>query len=152
MNTTLRMGAIVVLLVLSAACSGPTSPTTTTQTPVIPVVPPVTPPPPKTFPPLTGPSRTFVYDHALTDFVSDYTKNSQFVLYDDGAFVLQYLNLTQYRGGYTASGTINFEWEGWSTAGPWGASGTLIGNSLAVRYNAIMQGSDFEDAVYVLTP
>ena len=32
MNTTLRRGAVVVLLILSAACSGPTAPTLTTPT------------------------------------------------------------------------------------------------------------------------
>jgi hypothetical protein len=38
---------------------------------------------------------------------------------------------------------------GWSSAGPWGAAGTLGGNSLTVRYNLIMQMTDFEDAIYV---
>src|SRR6516165_5800412 len=80
MHPTLRRGAIVVLLVLSAACSsGPTSPTTTPQTPVTPLMPSATPPPTATFPPLSGPSRTFVFDHALSYSVSNYTKNSQFV-------------------------------------------------------------------------
>ena len=156
MHPTLRRGAIVVLLVLSAACSsGPTSPTTTTQTPVTPLMPSATPPPTATFPPLSGPSRTFVFDHALSYSVSNYTKNSQFVLYDNGGFVLQYVSLggPGYRGGYTvANGVITLAWEGWSAAGPWGATGTLSGNSLTVRYNDIMQLTDFEDAAYVLAP
>jgi hypothetical protein len=103
---------------------------------------------------LSGASRTFVYDHALQDYVGDYTKTSRFVLYDDGGFVLQYVNPPgQFRGGYTvANGVITFAWEGWNIGGPWGATGTLNGNSLTVHYNAVMVGSDFEDAAYVLAP
>ncbi len=53
--------------------------------------------------------------------------------------------------GHTeANGVMNFQWEGWSTAGPWGATGTVNGNSLTVQYNAVMEWSDFEDAVYAL--
>jgi hypothetical protein len=112
-------------------------------------------PPRPTFPPLSGPSRTFVFDHALANRVSDYTIHSRFVLYDNGAFVLQFPTVTGngYRGGYTeVNGAITFEWEGWSVAGPWGATGTLNGNSLTAQYNPIMQGTDFEDAVYILAP
>jgi len=86
--------------------------------------------------------------------VRDYTKHSLFVLYDNGAFVLQYPTVAGgggYRGGYTeTNGAITFEWEGWSVAGPWGATGTLKDGSLTVRYNGIMQLTDFEDAVYLL--
>ncbi len=57
----------------------------------------------------------------------DLTTASRFVLYDNGAFELQYVGLGEYRGGYTeANGVINFQWEGWSTAGPWGATGTVM--------------------------
>ena len=107
------------------------------------------------FPPLSGPSRTFIFDRELSYRVSDYTKKSRFVLYDNGAFVLQYPSLGEggYRGGYEdANGVITFEWEGWSVGGPWGATGTLEGDSLTVQYNLIMQMTDFEDAVYVLMP
>jgi hypothetical protein len=37
---------------------------------------------------LAGPSRTFTFNHELSFPVSGYTKQSRFVLYDDGAFVL----------------------------------------------------------------
>jgi hypothetical protein len=87
--------------------------------------------------------------------VSEYTKKSRFVLYDNGAFVLMFPSIGEggYRGGYTeTNGAITFEWEGWSVAGPWGATGTLKDGSLTVRYNGIMQLTDFEDAVYLLTP
>ena len=78
--------------------------------------------------------------------------DSRFVLYDDGAFVLRYQGLgLEYRGGYTESnGVIVFDWEGWSSAGAWGATGTLKGDTLTVRYNTIMALTDFEDASYVL--
>ena len=67
--------------------------------------------------------------------------------------MLQYQSLGEvgYRGRYRdANGTIKFEWEGWSVAGPWGATGTLKGESLTVQYNEIMHHTDFEDALYVL--
>ena len=102
---------------------------------------------------MSGPSRTFFFDHELSYPVRDYTKKSRFVLYDNGAFVLQFPSLGEggYRGGYRdANGVITFEWEGRSTAGSWGATGTLQGDSLRVQYNLIMQLTDFEDSVYVL--
>jgi len=67
--------------------------------------------------------------------------------------VLQFPSLGEpgYRGGYQqVNAAITFEWEGWNIAGPWGATGTLSGDSLSVRYNEVMQWTDFEDAVYVL--
>ena len=152
MNSTVRRGAAAFLVVLCTACgsSAPTSPTVVPQPQPIPTP---TPSPPRTFPPLSGPSRTFVFDHELTYLVRDYTKRSRIVLYDNGAFVLGYDGLGDYRGGYTESnGLIRFDWKGWSVAGPWGASGTLEKRSLTIQFNFIMQLTDFEDAVYVLTP
>ena len=103
MNTTVRRGAVVVLLALFAACesSGPASPTATSPSPA---PPPATPRPPIEFPPLSGASRTFIFDGELTYRlrsanpyrrldVSDYTKTSRFVVYDNGALVLYYPNL-----------------------------------------------------------
>jgi hypothetical protein len=150
---TVRRSAIVVLLVLLSACagSGPTSPTGTNPAPSLPL-----PTPPATnFPPLSGPSRTFIFARELLYPVSDYTKKSRFILYDNGAFVLQFPSVGEggYRGGYKdASGVITFEWEGWNIAGPWGAIGSLTGDSLTVKYNEIMQWTDFEDATYALMP
>jgi hypothetical protein len=154
MNTGVGLGGVVVLLVLVAACgsSGPTSPTGTNPPSVFP---PPTSPPATVFPPLSGPSRTFVFDRELSYRVSDYTRHSRFVLYDNGAFVLRFPSLGEggYRGGYTdANGVITFEWEGWSLAGPWGATGTLKGDSLTVQYNEVMLFTDFEAALYVLMP
>jgi hypothetical protein len=112
-----------------------------------------TPPPAAVFPPLTGASRTFTFERELSYHVRDYTKQSRFVLYDDGAFVLQYVGLSiEYRGGYTSTnGVIDFKWEGSSSAGSWGATGTLAGDSLTVQYNQIMELSDFENAVYTVS-
>jgi hypothetical protein len=79
---------------------------------------------------------------------------SRYVLYDDKTFALQYSSwrwgVFEYRGWYSeVDSLVTFTWEGWSTAGPWGATGTLIGDSLAVKYNIIMALSDFEDGLYV---
>src|SRR5215204_7099170 len=144
MNSTVRRGAAVFLIALLTACgsSGPTSPTATPQPSSLPAP---TAPPTRTFPPLSGPSRTFVFDRELSYPVQDYTRKSSFVLYDNGAFVLRFTGPGEYRGGYTvANGVITFEWEGWSTAGPWGATGTIRDDSLRVEYNFIMQLTDFE--------
>jgi hypothetical protein len=102
---------------------------------------------------LSGPARVFAFDRALSYPVSEYTRTSRFVLYDNGAFVLQYPSLGElgYRGQHKhENGVIAFDWEGWSVAGPWGATGALKGDSLTVQYNLIMQMTDFEDGVYTL--
>ena len=139
--SALRRGILLAVLVVSTSCSDttPTSPTSG-----IAPAPTLAPgqPPPRTFPPLSGPSRTFTFDHELTYQVSDYTKHSRFTLYDTGGFLLQFTSLAGdgYRGGYTQTdGTITFDWEGWSVAGPWAATGTLKDGTLTVRYNDIMQ-------------
>jgi hypothetical protein len=153
-TTTARRGALWLLLAVSAACGGsdPTVPTAPTSNPFVSVPP--APPPRPTFPPLTGPFRVFAFERETAYRVSEYTKQSRFVLHDNGAFALQYVSLGgEYRGGYTESnGVITFEWEGWNTSGPWGATGTLKDGRLSVHYNEIMFGTDFEDAQYVLTP
>jgi hypothetical protein len=107
---------------------------------------------------LEGPSRTFVFDRERLYPVSEYTKRTRFVLYDNGAFELQFLNSGgEYRHGLRGkyqdqNGLLTFEWENSGRDGPWGwaAAGTLQGDSLIVRYNTAMWGADFEDAIYVL--
>lgn len=154
MRTTVRCAAVVLILALYAACShSPTSPGQSIPPQVEPRPAPPTPPTPTNFPPLEGPSRTFVFDHELSYGVADYTKKSRFVIYDDGAFNLEYpsVNGAGYRGAYKEeNGVIAFEWEDSSAAAQWSATGTLNGNSLTVQYGVIMQLDDFEDAVYVL--
>lgn len=159
MKTTVRRGAVVVLVVLLAACgnSGPTSPTGTSPSSELP---PPTPPPQINFPPLSGPSRTFIFDLELSYPVRDFTRKSRFVLYDNGAFELQYLpgqyGPGLYRGAYqNADGIIMFlfEFQGRSVGSPFNdATGTLKGDSLTVQYDWNMRMADFEDAVYVQMP
>lgn len=103
---------------------------------------------------LTGQPRTFVFDRSLSGYVDAYQPGSFFNLYDNGAFVLEYPAVGTgpgYFGAYTeANGAITFAWEGWNIAGPWGATGTLNGDSLTVNFNDTMQGTDFDSAVYTL--
>lgn len=170
MRTSIRISVGFVLLAVGIACNGSSTspePQKKDPEPVVPLPPvvppasvpvtPTTPQPPAPgvpVPPLEGPSRTFSYAGPLAYNVNDATRLSRFVLYDNGAFVLQYPGyLNETKGRYSVSGnTINFEFAAASTAGGWTASGTLIGNSLVVRYNAIMSASDFEDAVYERKP
>src|SRR5260221_6985363 len=142
MRTTILCVAFGALLVVGAGCGSPdsTSPDGSSPAATNPPSPLVPAPPTQNFPAPIGASRTFVFNHELTYRVSGYTMDSRFVLYDDGAFVLRYQGLgLEYRGGYTESnGVIVFDWEGWSSAGAWGATGTLKGDTLTVRYNTIM--------------
>ena len=139
----------VVVLVLSAACGGANQPAAPSPQPSAAATPMAATTRQPSFPAVLKPARIFAFDHAGLP-VQPYTINSRFVLYDDGTFELQYAAQGSYAGTYTeTSGVVVFAWQGWSVAGPWGATGTLAGDSLAVNYNTIMQLSDFEDAVYV---
>ena len=146
MNATARRGTVVVLLMLSAACGspGPTAHTETGQ----PYARPRPTPPPVIFPPLSGQSRTFSFALELNYAVSDYTKNSRVVLYDNGAFLLEYYGLAaQYHGAYNvANGVVTFDFWGGTRDAP----GSIRGDSLTVRFTEFMQHSDFEDAIYAL--
>jgi hypothetical protein len=79
-------------------------------------------------------------------------------LRSDSSFLLQYNydggndyhRGIQYKGRYTQTNNgLSFTWEGWSVAGPWGATGTVRGDTLTVGYNSIMSLSDFDDALYL---
>jgi hypothetical protein len=139
MNAAGRRAALLALLVLSPACGTDmglsTAPTST---------PPATVGVPPAFPAVKRSARIYVA-------LDSSPLPSRYVLYDDGTFVLQYSRANlEYRGTYhEAYGAIAFEWEGWSVAGPWGATGSLSDDALAVRYNLIMQLSDFEDGLYI---
>jgi hypothetical protein len=68
---------------------------------------------------------------------------SRYVLYDSGAFALQYLG-AELIGSYQEHGAdITFLF---SPGGP--ANAIRNGDFLEVRYNDHMQQADFEDAVY----
>jgi hypothetical protein len=155
LNPGIRRGALLALLVLANACGDSVAPTAPT-TPAATRVSTATPPPVSGFPPVSKPARIYLFASELSYQVRDFTRGSRYVLHDDGTFALQYLQSRgspEYRGTYTeTNGLLTFAWEGWSTAGPWGASGSLSDESLTVRYNTIMELSDFENAVYVRTP
>ena len=138
----------IVAGVVSFACSGsPSAPTP--KAPDAAVVP-VSAPGPTPPVPDGVQVRTFAFVSASAYAVRDYTKASQFLLSDNGSFTLHYPS-GDYRGTYTESaGTIAFEWEAGSRGGPWAATGTLVGDTLTLKYNLIMELSDFEDAVYAL--
>ena len=73
---------------------------------------------------------------------------SRYVLYENGAFALQYVSLAgQYTGSYRQEdGSIYFDF---NADRLWDASGTLNDDLLEVRYSDQMQHSDFENAVYI---
>jgi hypothetical protein len=109
---------------------------------------------------LTRPSRTFIFDRQLSYPVRDFTRQSRFVLYHNGAFELQYppsqYRSGLYRGAYQdTNGVIMFlfEFQGRCVATAWDdATGTLNGNVLTVQYNWNMQQAEFESGLYVLIP
>src|SRR5437868_15455028 len=104
MRTTILCVAFGALLVAGVACGSPdsTSPDGSSPAANNPPTPSVPAPPTQSFPAPIGPSRTFVFDHELKYPVSGYTKDSRFVLYDNGAFALGYTGLgAEYRGGFT---------------------------------------------------
>ena len=151
-----RLAALLCVVVTVAACGDgvrsamPTAPTPT----VVPSPQPVPPSLTGTYPPITGPAHVFVYRDSPYPRVATYTLTSRFVLYDDGRFALQYqYPIGEYRGTYTMTNrVIDFDWEGWSVMGRWDARGTLGGDVLSVRFNDVMQLTDFEDANYVRNP
>ena len=147
---TVSCGLLVVALVLGGACSGTVTPTAPTPTPS----PSPSPSPPPIVPGVAPPAGTYVFTDTGVK-VASYTQRSRFVLGDDGRFALQYEGLAEYRGTYSyaeATGTITFGWEGWSTAGPWGATGAVRDDVLTVSFNIVMQLSDFENASYKRVP
>jgi hypothetical protein len=148
MPIILRRRAIGALLIIGAACkaSDASSPDLSNGQPGVPA-----PTSPKQDPPVEG-ARTFVFAHELANPVSGSTWATRYVLYTDGTFAFQYGGPgEQLRGRYTESNSvIVFDWDAWSSAGPWGATGTLDGDIMTVRYNIVMVLTDFEDGVYRL--
>jgi hypothetical protein len=147
-GNAIRWAALAVLLVLPLGCSDSSAPTAPAPRPE----PPPAAPRPAGFPPILDPARVYTSAAPLNYPLQPYTLGSRFVLSANGTFALQYGGTLQYRGTYKEeNGVVTFEWEGWSTAGPWGATGSLDGKTLTVRFNLVMQMSDFEDAIYTLT-
>ena len=157
MNVAVRGAALVALLALATACTDatpPTAPTSTADSTSTPA--PGSGSVPRGFPEVSEPARIFVAVHSPLYPIHASPLASRYVLYDDGTFALQYSSANypffEYRGAYReANALITFEWEGWSVAGPWGATGKISDDALAVQYNLIMQLSDFEDGIYIRT-
>jgi hypothetical protein len=152
MTTVLRSAALVALLVLASGCADAGTPTA----PSAPIGQPA--PPSSGFPAVSRPARIYLFAAELSYPVSDWTRRSRYVLYDDGAFTLQFLGSAApaegYRGTYTQSnGRITLYWESnQRSLLPWRpAAAEISGDSLAVTYDAIMTLDDFEDAVYMLS-
>lgn len=81
---------------------------------------------------------------ALSRYVLD-TVNSEFELQSLGSS-----GLGVYAGTYARENSvIDFDFDAWSAAGPWEATGTLENDSLQVSYNTVMYLSDFENGTYV---
>lgn len=138
--------AIAALVALLTACSDSTGPA---RTPLPAAAPPIVP----TFPAPTGAATIYVEQGSI---YSTYSLRSRFVLDANGTFALQFATdgpPFQYLGRYTRTDSlVTFDWDGWSVAGPWGATGILRGDELIVKYNVIMMLSDFEDGTYVRAP
>ena len=142
-----RVIALCALVAVHGSCAGsPTSPSVVTDArPAVAAARPV-----DAAPAVISPdARIFSFIDVLTPPVSWYTSASRFEFNPDGTFVLQYPH-GAYRGRYReVDGGVQFDWDGSSAAGPWGATGSIDHDRLTVRYNLTMQLSDFEDAVYV---
>jgi hypothetical protein len=140
---------LVLMVAVATSCSEPTRYSPPAVEKVVP--PPVTVLPPGPFPAVSKPGMIYAYDSPLGPAWSSW--GTRYVLYDDGTHALQFAvsnGAYQYMGRWTrADSTILFTWDGWSTAGEWGATGTVRGEQLVVKYNIIMQLTDFEDAIYV---
>jgi hypothetical protein len=149
-TVSLRLWGVLLLMVAASGCGDGRSVVAPARLPQ------ASPPVPVAGPPAGQSSGlaagTYAAAVALDYPVRGYTLASRFVLREDGSFVLQYPHV-EYRGTYVErEGTVVFSWEGWSTAGPWEATGVLEGATLRVRYNIVMSLSDFEDAVYTRVP
>jgi hypothetical protein len=149
--------ALALLFLVSTGCGDATRSTRP------PIQSPSPPPPPASapaFPSLTRPGVIYLGDPSIYDAYISYHWSkiaTRFVFYQDSTFALQFSSqrwsFFEYNGRFTRRDSlITFDWDGWSVAGPWGASGTLKGDSLTVAYNLIMQLTDFIDGVYVRKP
>lgn len=99
--------------------------------------------------PLSRPATVYAFTGFSVIAGEASTSCSRYVLYDDGAFELQYGTAGSYAGRYSVlANEVRFDFEASSQAGPWIAFGRLDGLALTVHYNEVMMLSDFEDAAY----
>ncbi len=151
MRTSVYSVAVSVLLAFLVGCDGgvdaPSPPRATTSV-TLPAV------SYYDFPPLSGPSQTFVFERELSYPVREFTRGSRFVLYDNGAFELQYPNFS-YRGAYRdADGVLGFGFYAEAVVEPdWGTmTGLLRDSSLEIDFRVEAEMADFEDAAYSRVP
>jgi hypothetical protein len=141
MTRVVLCGTLIALMFVGLACDEPLTappPPTNTQ-PARP-----TPEPPPSLP-AGEPAATYVFSDRLDYNISGFTAGSRYLLYDNGMFGLRYDAFSHvYVGRYQQNNaTITFQFDGSSTA-----VGTLKGDLLEIRYDLLMQHSDFENAVY----
>ena len=115
-NVAVRNGVLVALLVLATACGDVTLPVA--PTPPISTADSTSPPTrasgePPAFPPMLRPARIYVAAAAPYTPMHGSPLASRYVLYDDGAFALQYASANypffEYRGTYEeANGVLTF--------------------------------------------
>lgn len=152
MTAVVRFGTLVGFLLVGLACG--TADRLTSPTPVPPAVTVQPPPTVQPLPTVQVPAGSSRYDFAgpLTHRVASYTTTSVYVLNPAGTFALRYPELSAtlaYVGTYQQDGDhISFRF---SSDGRWEAEGTLNDDSLTVRYNIIMEMSDFDNAIYKRT-
>ena len=143
----LLCGTAVLILVASGACSSGLRPTEPTagHSPS---------PPPvaaacEFSTTLSRPGTVYAFTGFSVVTTGSATSCSRYVLYDDGAFELQYGTAGVYAGRYSVLGDdVRFDFEAASQAGAWIAFGRFDGFALTVHYNEVMVLSDFEDAAY----
>ena len=151
---------IAFAMITSTSCSDVTGSIAASPPPSLPPTEPAPPAPAPAFPPLSRPGVVYLGNDAIYDALVSFHQSkvaSRYVLYDDSTFALQFSTLRfgffEYTGRFTrADSRITFDWVGSSTAGPWGAIGTMRGDSLSVAYSLDMQMADFIDGVYVRVP
>jgi hypothetical protein len=112
-----------------------------------------TPPRPQVpVPPLLGPFAIYAFKEPLTNFgqvrVTPATERSRFVLYDIGAFYLEYETLAGRAYGRCVRDGSRIDFHFGTVDDGVDAVGTMVGDHLEVRYGLLMLHSDFEDAIY----
>jgi hypothetical protein len=146
-----RCMLLAALLPLATACmdgNGPTSAALGRPG----SVPPQSPQPPAPLPPpptISGPAALY---QRVTP--SSYGSDAYLLsLGADSAFVIEFPDGSSswgWAGRYERTdSTIVFHYNAWSAAGGLEGRGTLRGDTLFIKYNVIMQMTDFEDGAYV---
>lgn len=153
MSLPVRTFVLIALAGLTVACGDSTRPLPTGDGVQMLPLPPIPP-----FPAVTRAATIYLGPDSLysANRAAGFELHSRYVLYDDDTFALQTIGIQgfgEFTGRYArADSIVTFDWDGWSTAGPWGATGTFRGDSLVVKYNPVMQMTDFIDGTYVRPP